>query len=364
MPSAAREEAARVLAICNACRYCEGFCAVFPALELRRTFSAGDLTYLANLCHDCRGCYYACPYAPPHEFAVNVPLALSELRTEAYVETAWPRVLAGSFRRNGLAVGVATAVGVALVLLLVLFLQEPSQVVATHVGEGAFYAVIPYGLMVLPALAIGAYALTALVVTGVRFWRGMGGTGSSRLDAAAVLRAVGDAARLRYLEGGGHGCNYPDERFSSARKWLHHLVLYGFLLDLAATTVAAIYHHFLQWDAPYPFWSLPVVLGTVGGVGLLVGAAGLLWLKRRSNSQLADQRGLSMDVGFLWLLFLTSLSGLALLAFRETVLMGVLLAVHLGIVAGLFLTLPYGKFVHVVHRSAALVRYAMERSRI
>ena len=61
------------MTICNACRYCEGFCAVFPAMELRRTFTDQDLKYLANLCHNCRGCYYACQYAPPHEFNLNVP---------------------------------------------------------------------------------------------------------------------------------------------------------------------------------------------------------------------------------------------------------------------------------------------------
>ena len=70
-----------------------------------------------------------------------------------------------------------------------------------------------------------------------------------------------------------------------------------------------------------------------------------------------------MDAGFLWLLLLTSLTGLALLALRETAAMGVLLAVHLGVVLGLFLTLPYGKFVHAIYRVAALVRYALERSR-
>ena len=37
--------------ICNACRYCEGLCAVFPAMEMRRNFNAADLNYLANLCH-------------------------------------------------------------------------------------------------------------------------------------------------------------------------------------------------------------------------------------------------------------------------------------------------------------------------
>ncbi|MEK7836754.1 MAG: CitB family transcriptional regulator, partial [candidate division NC10 bacterium] len=48
------KDAERQMVICNACRYCEGFCAVFPAIELRRTFAARDLTYLANLCFDCR----------------------------------------------------------------------------------------------------------------------------------------------------------------------------------------------------------------------------------------------------------------------------------------------------------------------
>ena len=49
---------------------------------------------------------------------------------------------------------------------------------------------------------------------------------------------------------------------------------------------------------------------------------------------------------------------------RETSVMGTLLIVHLGMVAGLFITAPYGKFAHVVYRYAALVRYAMEQRRI
>jgi citrate/tricarballylate utilization protein len=68
-----------------------------------------------------------------------------------------------------------------------------------------------------------------------------------------------------------------------------------------------------------------------------------------------------MDAALILLLFLTRLSGLVLLAFRAAPAMGTLLAIHLGIVLGLFLTLPYGKFVHAVHRLAALVRHAGER---
>ena len=68
-----------------------------------------------------------------------------------------------------------------------------------------------------------------------------------------------------------------------------------------------------------------------------------------------------MDVGFLVLLLLVSATGLALLFLRETRAMGVLLAVHLGVVLALFLTLPYGKFAHGVFRSAALLKWSIEK---
>jgi citrate/tricarballylate utilization protein len=66
----------------------------------------------------------------------------------------------------------------------------------------------------------------------------------------------------------------------------------------------------------------------------------------------------------LMLLFLTSLTGMFLLALRETPAMGTLLIIHLAVVAGLFITMPYGKFAHVVYRYAALVRYAIEQRRM
>ena len=56
------------------------------------TFDEGDLNYLANLCHNCGACFYACQYAPPHEFAVNVPQTFAEVRTETYAKYAWPSI--------------------------------------------------------------------------------------------------------------------------------------------------------------------------------------------------------------------------------------------------------------------------------
>jgi citrate/tricarballylate utilization protein len=358
------KDGARQMTICNACRYCEGYCAVFPAMEQRRVFTKADLTYLANLCFDCRDCYYACQYAPPHEFGVNIPKLMSELRTDTYREFTWPAILSVLFKRNALAVTVITVASIIIILALVLLFQGPDVLFATHLGEGTFYRVVPFVAMTVPPSLIALYGLTVFIIGSVRFWRETQGPISVLIDPAALWRATKDAFGLAYMKGGGAGCNYPDENFSHSRMWYHHLVFYGFLLDFAATSIAAFYDHFLDWQAPYPYFSAPVVLGTVGGVGLLIGTVGLLYLKWKSDRAPADASMLNMDVAFLVLLFLTSFTGLALLAFRETAAMGTLLVIHLGVVAGLFITLPYGKFAHVVYRYAALVRYSIEQRRV
>jgi citrate/tricarballylate utilization protein len=354
----------RQMTICNACRYCEGYCAVFPAMELRRTFTKADLTYLANLCFDCRDCYYACQYAPPHEFGVNIPKLMAGLRTETYRRYSWPAVFSALFKRNGLAVGLISTVSLLVILVLVLVFMGSDVLLATHLGEGAFYRVIPFTAMAVPPMIIVVYALAVLLAGARRFWRETGGGLSELIDARALWQATQDAFGLAYMKGGGAGCNYPDASFSDSRRWFHHLVFYGFLLALASTTIAALYHHFLDWQAPYPLLSWPVVLGTSGGIAMVIGTSGMLYLKWRSDRNPATESMLNMDVAFLVLLLLTSLTGLLLLALRETSAMGTLLVVHLGIVAGLFITAPYGKFAHVVYRYAALVRYAIEQRRI
>src|SRR5205085_1440211 len=88
---------------------------------------------------------------------------------------------------------------------------------------------------------------------------------------------------------------------------------------------------------------------------------GLLSEKWKRDPVLVDQQQMGMDVAFIVMLLLTSLTGLALLVLRETSAMGPLLALHLGVVFALFITMPYGKFVHGIYRFVALVRYARER---
>jgi citrate/tricarballylate utilization protein len=351
----------RAMRICNACRYCEGFCAVFPAMERRLSFSPQDLSYLANLCHDCRECYYSCQYAPPHEFNLNLPQTLAQLRRETYRELAWPAFLVGLLRRTGPAVALSLFLSPVAFILGSLFFQEPSTVLAAHsLEEGSFYRVISYEVMVAGFGLVGLFVLLALAMGFRNFWRESASEVGSWLDLPAIGRALRDSASLRYLGGGGEGCAYPDERASSVRRWYHHLTFYGFMLCFASTTIAAIYHNFLGWEAPYELLSLPVILGTVGGVGLVVGPVGLLVLKAIRDPEPADPMQSRMDVSFLVLLFLTGLTGLLLMGLRETAMMGITLAIHLGLVMGLFLTMPYGKFVHGIYRVGALIRFAKE----
>ena len=357
-------EARRIMVICNACRYCEGYCAVYPAMEVQDKFTDENLIYLANLCHNCRGCYYACQYAPPHEFSVNVPKTFADLRLASYRRFAWPGFLAGAFDRNGLTVTLLTVFCVCITVLLTVSLRGPDLVLTSQHGEGAFYAVIPYLTMVIPALLISVCAGAAMVIGLLRFWRAIKvkdeTVGQRSVGLQSLAMATRDALKLTYLGGGGHGCYYPQDRASFARRWLHHLVFYGFICCFFASAVAAMYDHLLGLSPPYSFWSLAVLLGTGGGAALLVGSGGLLGLKWLSHQTPDHPPALSMDAGFLALLFLTSLTGLLLLALRETSSMGILLAIHLGLVLALFVSLPYGKFVHGMYRLAALVRYAIE----
>lgn len=359
--SAALAEADRLMTVCNACRYCEGLCAVFPAMELRRSFPDGDLSYLANLCHACGACYIDCQFAPPHEFQVNVPQTLAIVRAESWRRYAWPAALRPVFDRNGLWIALIAALGVAVFLAGFVAWNDAAVLFGRHTGPGAFYRLMPHDAMVAVFGAAFLYAILALALGLRAFWRDIGEPAATLAEPRSLWQAVKDAATLRYLDGGGVGCYGAGERPDDNRRLHHHLTFYGFLLCFAATSVATVYHYGFGRIAPYPWWDLPVVLGTLGGIGLLVGPAGLLAAKWTRDPALGDDARFGMDAAFLVMLFLTSLTGLALLLLRATPAMGLLLALHLGVVFALFVTMPYGRFVHGLYRFAALVRYAKER---
>jgi citrate/tricarballylate utilization protein len=366
--SADEQEIARVMQICNACRYCEGFCAVFPAMTRRLEFNAADTHYLANLCHNCGSCLYACQYAPPHEFKVNVPQAMAKLRVHTYQDYAWPSAFGRLYQRAGLTVAFALSGGLALFLILAIAMN--GRLVHEPLA-GNFYAIFPHNFLVAVFGVVFLFAIAALAIGVTRFWREVSPTknaaaadiaAAARARIPAVAEATHDIARLKYLGGGhGEGCNEDDDAFTLWRRRFHQFTLYGFLLCFAATCVATLYHYLLGLHAPYPFISAPVILGTLGGIGLIIGPLGLLWLNHRRDGLRADAAQNPMDRGFILLLLLISATGLALLLLRDTRFMALWLAIHLGTVMALFLTMPYGKFAHGVFRAAALIKYNIEK---
>jgi len=348
------QEARRQAEICNACRYCEGYCAVFPSLHDLRAFSDGDITQLANLCHNCRGCYYACQYTAPHEFDLNLPAALANVRQDAWEKFAFPSAFARQFQKNGMALAAAVTLCIALFLAF-------AKWIGTGDGEG-FYAILSHNAMVAIFTPAFLFPLASIAISLRRYWKAVDG---GRLRVVHIIRAFGAAATMRNLSGGhGEGCNFEDEdRFTQARRVAHQCVLYGFLLCFASTSTGTILHYGFGLQAPYGFWSLPKLLGIPGGLAMTFGAVWLIDLKRKADPKLGANSARSGEFGFIALLGFVGFSGLALYALGSTPLMPVLLHLHLGSVVGFFLLMPYSKMAHGFYRLAALVRDS-QRSQI
>jgi len=333
-------EVGRVLQICNACRYCEGFCAVFPAMTRRLEFGKNDIHYLANLCHNCGACLYSCQYAPPHEFAVNVPRAMAEVRVTTYTRYAWPSALGVLYKRNGVTLSVALVLGFSLFLMLGI---SANGTLWGPVPAG-FYGIFAHHFLVALFGPVFLFAALALGIGVRKFWR-------QEAVGDASKEAVGEAMRnvltLKYLDGGhGDGCNNEDDAFSLSRKRFHHLTFYDYLFG---------------WEAPYGYTSLPKLFGVSGGIFLVIGTIGLFVLNVRRHPLQQDPGQRPMDRGFIALLFLTGASGLALMLSRGTSALPIALCLHLGCVIAFFVTMPYGKFAHGIFRSAALLKWSIER---
>jgi citrate/tricarballylate utilization protein len=285
---------------------------------------------------------------------------LSEIRVADYRRLVWParvpRILSGW-------TGVFTGALIPAALLV--------AVAAVHAGWGGIvsyrdqprspYSLVPYPFLVGVMLAACVFSLAVMGVAARRYWREVGGT-PGRFTARAVLKSAWYAATLRYLRGGGQECSYPEDDVPSpARRYLHSFVAYGFGLCVVSTAAAAILQDLLGEQPPYPFISVPVIAGTLGGIGLIVGCAALLVLKSRASTVTGAARMTVKDYGLLVALLFLALSGIAVLLTRDTAAYGIVLLVHLAAVAEAFAMAPYSKFVHIVFRGCALIRDNLER---
>ena len=258
-------EVARQLQICNACRYCEGFCAVFPAMTRRLEFGKADIHFIANLCHNCGACLHACQYAPPHEFAVNVPQAMAQVRGQTYADYAWPPALGQLYQRNGSTLALALVAGLTLFLLLAVVLHGQGVSALWQSPVGGFYGIFPHNLLVGLFAPVFLFAVLALGLGVRRFWRDVTpATSGAPLSAPATAEATDAVLRLKYLDGGhGDGCHNEGTTHTPVAPSpapLHVLRLHAVF---AATSVATLYHYLLDMPALYDLPSLPKLLAAL-----------------------------------------------------------------------------------------------------
>lgn len=301
-------------------------------------------------------------YSPPHEFAVNLPRILTQVRVENYHRWSWPAFLARAFKEQRIG-AMLMAATTAVVVIAACALVHPQVLFSEHNRPGGFYEVVPYWVITGTAIGLCLYSAIVWFAGGTRFWKEATDSIREHRSFRAFSEALMDILTLRGMRGGGPGCYYPQAEPSGSRRLLHALVFYGFTLDLISTTLAWIYQDFLGRLPPYQLRSAPVLFGTVGGVALVLGVAGLVALKLRSRREPTTAESIGLDYLFLSSLGGAALTGLLLLCFRSTRAMGMLLAVHLALVASFFLSAPYSKFVHAMYRSLALLRHRVEQSR-
>lgn len=355
------QDTSRQLAICNACRYCEGFCAVWDAIEYRKEFSRGDISYLSNLCHDCGECYDVCPFVPPHEFKVDIPAAMSEVRMHTYGEYASPESSARLYDRPLSTAALIGGISFITVIALFLVFGKPSRLFGVLSGSGSFYVILPNIVIDFAGSLLALFFLASWAVSGMKFLRDTSTGG--RIGLSPILLAARDGLSGKWMRGGGAGCNYPqrEERGSYLKFSLHTMILYGFLLDLLATVSAFIEQDFVGIMPPYPVLSIPVLSGIAGGLLIIAGVTAFLYFDSlESGPKKGDMK--TLDRAFMLSLLLTALTGLLLLVLRDSPFMGTMLLIHISVVSTLFITAPYGKFVHLVYRGLAMAKYHQEKA--
>ncbi|HET8600415.1 MAG TPA: tricarballylate utilization 4Fe-4S protein TcuB [Segeticoccus sp.] len=351
-------EAERQLNICNSCRYCAGYCPVWPALELRTELGRADITHLANLCHDCQDCFTACMYTPPHEFGVNPPAVFSSVREDTYRRYVWPQH-SPAWLRGRVGLGVAFA-AVAALLVLLSFATGRGEVFAGPT-RGSAYELVSHTLMVVVVAVPALVSVLTLARAAWLYWRDIHGPLAPLLDLPSWRSTLRQVATLRHQTGGAEGCSYPEGEPSAVRRRFHHLVMYGFLLTFISTTSAAILEQFFDAQPPYPYLSVPVLTGLVGGVAATAGCSGLIVLKRRSDHLQSTEGMRRADYAMLWALLLLMLTGLVVLFGRSTIIFAPALVVHLAAVVVAFAVAPYTKFVHWIYRLLSVHKDNVER---
>lgn len=322
------------------------------------------------LCHQCNDCSLRCPRgARPSD-------VMAAVRQKAIEHYAFPRIMGqwvNSVRAAPLLLVLVPALLLAATILAKGRLQAALGLEGAH---EAFYAqFFPHWLLIGFFTTLTTLTFLGLLVGLIRFWRGMKASDRAAGRGEPVLGFVPSAVKALTSV-------FTHDRFGkctdrTSRKSAHLMTFYGFLA-LFIVTVWAVMDLYLMprlgVRSLYPFNLLhPMkILANVGGVILIIGV-GKAILDRVQAPLDGNHRSTSFDWIFVWLLLLVGITGFVVEVLRFVVSpesMGALeygaygiYFLHLVLVFGLLVYLPYSKFAHMGYRAVAMI-YAEHTGRV
>jgi citrate/tricarballylate utilization protein len=316
---------------------------VWDAIELKDLLNNSDAAYLANLCHDCRDCYYACPYnEPDHEFKLNIPKAMGDMRYETYTENIRPRFMKKLLEFPILITAGLTAMAIVISLLYAFF----------GFGFGRFQklpitAIIPDYLFRTFSLFIYAYTIILWSWEGHSYLKTI--SDGKHIGIRGLAGGLYDAFMHTNFKGGGMGCKMPNENSRYTRIVFHVLVLFGFIIALIAISF-------------YPNISGYVaIVYLIGSIFLATGSFGMIAIHLMDKSDLRSKKMSLLDYPFSLLLFASGFTGVLVVLSVGTSIYNWNFLIHDALILLVFLLAPYSKFIHPIYRTISLIKYRSDK---
>lgn len=352
------DEATRQFTICNACRYCEGYCPVWPAAHMRTLITNPDSVYLSNLCYDHRDCYYACPFVEPtHEFALNIPKVTRQVRKETY------RNLTADFTST--AARKASLLALTIMPVIAIWLIFFHNVYSP--GAFSFYNLVPKITTIVASTLLSVYLIVLMALFVKRYvgiieqdsGKAISGT-PGYLGIKNIFGTIKDVIIHRWFS----DIHYPSDGESNLRKLNHALIFFGFGLDFLSTTLGFLYEDIMKIPSPYGLFSPVVMAGLAGGLMIAIGAVSSLSVRSYSSGKQDFMEISGFDTLFAIMLLLVAVTGISVLMTRlysTTVISYTSLLVHYSIIYILFVTTPFtSNFLHIAARFTSLLKFNYE----
>lgn len=361
---------------CYSCGNCTAICplsdndATFPRrfIRLAQVGLEDDLVASKELwtCYQCGMCTEKCPTeADPAEFMATA----RRFAIAHYDRTGLAKVL---YTKPALSWVIAAALAVFLGAFMLTASGQMSAISLDLFGFVPYPFIHWLGIGVMAIVVItsllGAVSLAHDMAKrdGVT-WKSLLGSGEGRKGALhALWYSIGieSIGQKRYRE----DCR-DDEPIEPLyrRRWLiHALTIWGFIGLLLATGIdyGLDVLDIKPTGTPVAIYYPTRLLGTVAGLSMVYGVSMFMWNRWR-RATIPSRTTLASDWLFLWLLWLTGVSGfvieVALYAPPTPVWGYWVFIAHIAIAMDLLLLVPFTKFAHVMYRPIALFFYGLAR---